>query len=245
MAVITGDSINVLRARMRDYMPNSAQDNEVTAKDLDWLNRAQQHLWEKYWRWEYLRYSIPVTLDSAKQFELPADFGAVYGVGYSVMNNGRPDIQYYAEDSDIAFRYRVIPVYDQATGTTLKIEWPATIFIPAALTLTYSKTLADFLDTTSDQYSLFPSGLLLACAKRDYCSERNVNDQMRADAIAEFAERSKLFEQSRVYQNQRQDIISKNRWGYPTSMQSYTPDGTGRAGTFSPYPPSTWFHGGQ
>jgi hypothetical protein len=243
MAAILGDTINTLRARMRDFMPNSAQGNEVANKDLDWLNRAQQYLQKKYWKWEYQRVSIPVTLDPNRQFELPADFAAVYGIGYSVMNNGRPDIQYYAEDSDIATRYKVIPTYTQAGGTVLKIEWPATVFIPAAFTMIYSKRLDDFTDTTADRYSLFPGDLLLAAAKRLYCSERNVNDQMRNDAIQELQTMEHIFEESTVFQNQRQDIIIKNRFGYPTNIQSYTPDGQGNRGAFSPYPPAAWIRG--
>jgi hypothetical protein len=245
------EKIATIRARLRDWLKITG--GEVVSLDLDLLNRAHQWI-QSYRNWDCLRKTATLTvadntinaISYPKSSILPVDVSSIYSVYVDNAVVGKPNIYFYENDSDVAYRYTKEYIYDSADATKSYwvISWPSVSPLLSSPKMEYVRILADFTGV-GDEYSFFPGELLLRTAQKIRVDEKGMTGDNVAQLLLSFQESLNRFERMNQSNNVRPDLVPKNKFGQPIHINGYRMDGNLHRSGYSPYTPaqSAGFHG--
>ncbi len=194
MATWITETYSTFSNRLTDWLNTAG--GEVPDLPLDLLNRAQQYLC-LYRAWDGLvtHYSVTMSGDSCT---MPANFtGTVISVYHDSNDDGVPDMFYY-RNGPVSCGYKAVDTFDKATGHS----WQLTFFTTPSHTpvVVYPVPLDDF-DGDGDEYSFFPSNLLLATAKMLHIQDSGLVGNEYQAVLNEQQQLLRDYEQSHQYQN--------------------------------------------
>lgn len=233
-------NISDIRARLRLTMAYNSQGGDISNLDLDYINRAKDWLCQ-YRPWDFLVNYATLTVPDSRICDLPTDLQSILEVYLDVNGDGKPDLWFYANSPEVMQRYKLIPSYDPATGTTLQIQFPPNAYLSNNPTLKYIFLVNDYTGTGTE-ISFFPPNLLLRTAQKLYVEDRGIDDTKAAMIIKGQAEDVRFFEQMIQNQNQDMDLTIKNRYGVPVKIYGQPMDGSNIRTGYSPYLPSANFY---
>jgi hypothetical protein len=233
------------RARLADWLNVSPTGGNVPDMGLDLLNRANRFLEGKR-RWDMLRKTLLMTLDSNRSFALPSNCEVIEEVFVDNVIVGKPQIYFYEDCSDVAFRYTKEYTFDQATGNSFyTITFPTVSPLLSAPKVRYKISLPDFTGE-GDEFAIWPPNLLLRAAQKIHAEEKGVTGDNVQFIFTSFQEMFRDFEMKAQYNNQMADLTPHNKFGMPIHISGMTMSGgTQQGGTHSPYTPAqqAGFHG--
>ena len=188
---------------------------------LDTLNRAQDSLWDDAPNgWDYLcNDHVQLSLGGATGLEVtfPADCGRVLAVYCDATGTQKPTIYYY-KDGQTRNGFRFISLFDKSSGYVWSAKfYYAPISSPFAR---YQVVLQDFTGT-GDEYSAFPSNLLLLEAQRIRCREKGMANEW--DMLkGEYESELRKFKQAHQGNNEDMSIEINDANGLPVSIGEYS-----------------------
>jgi hypothetical protein len=251
-----GDTISTIRKRFRNWALYNSLDSEVEHLDLDYLNRARQWLEQYRWKWDPLTTIVTLTLDSTLSAQCPADMKTILEVYCDTAGTGKPDIWFYEDHSDPAFRYTKLYTPKTVTGGvtsggywTVQFATLANAFLSNPK-LKYARFLDDYVGYDEGgaeivEYSFFPGNLLLRTAQKLFIEDKGLDPNNSSVILKSFTEELRNYEVSIQGNNHVCDFTPKNKFGVPIHVTGYAMDGSTVHSGQSVYTPAqqAGFHG--
>jgi hypothetical protein len=241
-----GETINIIRKRLRNWLIYSSTESEIEYLDIDLLNRARQWLENYRWKWDPLTTIVSLTLDSNRNAICPSDLKTILEVYVDPVVTNKPNIWFSEDHSDVAFRYtkyytEKTVVESVVSGGFWTICFPSVSPLLSNPKLKYSRFLPDYVGYVENveivEYSFFPGELLLRTAQKIFIEEKGITGDNVEPILVSFKENLRNYEVSTQANNQVLDFTPKNRFGQPIQISGYALDGsTSRTGhsVFSP-----------
>ena len=251
------EPVSKIRARLADWLDVSTNGGNTPNLDLDLINRAQQWL-QAYRQWDGLVAIAVLTVQDntingvvyPKSSICPTDMKSILSIYVDSAVVGKPQIYFYEEDCDVAFRYTKQYFYDVAVGGYWLVSWPSVSPLLSAPKLKYVRILADFAGVDSEdkpiiEYSFFPPNLILRCAQKIHCEEKGITGDNVNPIFVSFQEELKMYESMSQFNNQKPDLTPKNKFGQPVKIYGHQLNGRQLRNGYSPYTPAqqAGFHG--
>jgi hypothetical protein len=238
---LLNEPISVIRNRLKSWLIYSANGSNVKELDLDLLNRANMWL-QAYRQWDPLVATVTLTM-VGRSAVLPTDLKSILEVYVDNMVIGKPQIWFYENDNDVAFRYTKEYTYDPATGGFWTITFPTVSPLLTTPKLKYIKMLADFtgVDIGGNpivEYSFFPPNLLLRCAQKIFSEEKGLTGDNINAIVNSFKEELGIYEGMAQFNNQKADLSPHNKFGQPLHLNGYKMSGQQNRSGYSPYTPA-------
>ena len=233
------EPISKIRLRLADWLIVSTIGGNVADLGLDLLNRANKFLEGKR-RWDFLRKTLAMTLDSNRSFALPANCEVVEEVYVDPTGIGKPQFYFYEDCSDIAFRYTKEYTYGTDGNSYWTITFPSVSpLISTTPYVRYKIALPEFIgDPDKDEYAIWPSELLLRAAQKLHAEEKGITGDNINGILASFNEHFRDFETKAQFNNQMPDMTPHNRFGQPIKINGMRLDGSRSGGSQSPLTPA-------
>jgi hypothetical protein len=256
MAFFNEPILNI-RNRLTDWLNVSTQGGNVPNLDLDLINRAQQWL-QAYRQWDSLVAIVTLSVGDntigttvwPKSSILPTDLKSILSIYVDNVVVGKPQIYFYEECPDVAFRYTKNYIYDPASGGYWIVSWPSVSPLLSAPKLRYIKILDDFTGVDTDgqpitEYSFFPPNLILRCAQKIHIEEKGITGDNVQPALNSFQEELKMYESMSQFNNSQPDLTPKNKFGQPIKLYGHQLNGRQLRNGYTPYTPAqqAGFHG--
>jgi hypothetical protein len=245
------EPISKIRNRLSDWLDVSTTGGAVPNLDLDLLNRAQAWL-QAYRQWDSLVALATLTVAEntisgtfyPKSSICPTDMRSILSIYVDSAVVGKPQIYFYEECSDVAFRYTKLYLYDPLVGGYWILSWPSVSPLLSAPKLRYVRILPDFTGEGTE-ISFFPPGLLLKCAQKLHIEEKGTTGDNVQPILLAFQEELKMYEGMSQFNNQMPDLTPKNKFGQPIKLYGHQMNGRQLRNGYSPYTPAqqAGFHG--
>ncbi len=239
---LLNEPISIIRNRLKSWLIYSATGSNVANLDLDLLNRANMWL-QAYRQWDPLVTTVTLTL-AGRSAVLPDDVKSILEVYVDNLVIGKPQIWFYENDNDVAFRYTKEYTYDPATGGFWTITFPTVSPLLTTPKMKYIRILADFTGS-GVEYSFFPPNLLLRCAQKIFVDEKGLTGDNINAVLNAFKEELGIYEGMIQYNNQKADLSPHNKFGQPVHLNGYKMNGQQNRSGYSPFTPAqqAGFHG--
>jgi hypothetical protein len=233
-----GETISVIRKRLRNWLVYSASGSELDYLDLDLLNRARQWLENVKWKWDPLAVIVPLTMATDRTAICPSDMKTPHEVFVDPVVTNKPNIWFSEDHSDVAFRYTKFytPFSTTDNGATVTggywtIQFPSVSPLLSNPKLRYTKFLPDYVGYDDQgaeivEYSFFPGNLLLRTAQKIFAEEKGITGDNVKPILDGFKEELQNYITSNQFSNQVADFTPKNRFGQPIQISGYALDGS-------------------
>jgi hypothetical protein len=252
------EPISAIRNRLKNWLNVSPSGGNVANLDLDLLNRANQWL-QAYRRWDSLVtiYTLTVqdntinAISYPKSSVCPTDVKAILEIYVDNAVIGKPNLYFYEEDNDVAFRYTKQLIWDKTSSLPYwLLSWPSVSPLLSQPKLKYNRMIDDYLGVDGNgaaivEYSFFPPNLLLRCAQKIHIEEKGITGDNVNPILASFREELKMYETMVQFNNQKADLTPKNKFGQPIKLYGHQMNGRQLRTGYTPYVPAqqAGFHG--
>ena len=237
------EPVSNIRSRLKDWLIVNPFGGNVANLDLDLLNRANQWL-QSYRQWDMLTTTVTLIVDGNRQSQLPYDVKSILEVYVDNAVVGKPNIWFYEDCPDVAFRYTKEFICPVGGTRYWCISWPSVSPLLSSPKLKYCRLLDDFTGA-GPEISFFPAELMLRTAQKVFAEEKGLTGDNIQGILTSFQENLKIFEQMAQANNQQPDLTPKNKFGQPIKIYGHSLDGRQLRTGFTPYTPAqqAGFHG--
>jgi hypothetical protein len=207
-------------------------DDNITDVTLDYINQANQSLWNASY-WDDFMVHSDLTV-SSRAASLPSDFGKLYAIYHDQNGNDKPDWFYY-KDGRYGRGYRLVTTNTKAAAATFSI----TFFRNPSYTpsIIYQKTLANFTGTGTE-YIYWPALLLLREAQLLFKEDADDLDASYDKLEKRRNRELELFQMHHTFTNADMEIEIKDAMGNALDNENYDL-GEGGDGVYNPYDNTT------
>lgn len=201
---------------LRGYTGNTG--NNVSDRALDYLNRAQDYLWN-YRDWQNLLKRQTLTLDSDRKVTMPSDYGKTHIVFYDTNGDNHPDGYYHENHHLRDHSYYLRDTFDESTGHSFEMEFNGTP--PYTPILEYKYKLNDYTGEGTE-YNFFPDELLLRTAQKMHLEDSDmVTGQVYSMINNSFLENIRDYTQAHQWVDMEMNWVSLDDFGDMADVEEY------------------------